>query len=322
MAEQLPEPPVPPDCDLQRYRRMPIDIVKLRQSGLQMECSPEEKWFAFELWMAAFHQVPAGSLPDEEPKLAYMAGLARDKRTWNRVKKAALRGWVKHSDGRLYHPVLADICLEVWETMRARKRGARVTNNKRSEGQAIDKSQEQSGSAPRSIYNERDDQRADSERPAPRSAVATEGKDTPSPLPPTSVPAGSGCAEAAPARPPRPSPAKPAFTQDHGAEDAQGRVCVHFPEPIAGGVIEPGPKGRKPERLLWIDAFGNVDETTLARDAGPLSMTAEQALAFRTAAVKLRAVASEFDPVRGMPAGCQRANFPERPLEQKPEVAA
>lgn len=257
---ELLTPPVPPDCDLQRYRRMPVDIVKLRQSGLQMECSPEEKWFAFELWMAAFHQVPAGSLPDEDAKLAYMAGLARDKRTWNRVKKAALRGFVKHSDGRLYHPVLSNICLEVWETMRARKRGAKLTNAKRSEGQPVDKSQSQSGSAPRSTYNERNDQRADSGQSAPRSAVATEGKDTPSPIPPSSRSAGSACAGAPAARP-----------ANQTAEP--DRVLVILP---SGAKLE-------------IDRFGNADEVWAPLDCPDTKLTPAQYRELRAKALAARA---------------------------------
>jgi hypothetical protein len=192
MTTELPAPPLPAECDLRRYRKMPIDIVRLQSSDIQMECSPEEKWFAFELWMAAFHQVPAASLPDHDEKLAYMAGLSRDKRTWNRVKKAALRGFVKHSDGRLYHPVLADICREVWETMRARKRGANETNSRRPKKEPIDKSRNVKRSAARSIYSERDGERTASETLEQRSAVATEGVGITHPLTPASASAVSG----------------------------------------------------------------------------------------------------------------------------------
>lgn len=284
-TESLPNPPVPPDCDLRKYNRMPLDVVRLRGSDIHVECTAEEKWFALELWMASFHQVPASSLPDEDAKLAYLAGLGRDKRTWNRVKKAALRGFSKHSDGRLYHPVMADICLSTWETMRSRKRGASITNNKRTDRQPIDNAQNQPRSTQRSIYSERTLTETPSERSKGRSAVATEGKDIPSPISPSLAAAGSGSLQAPPDRPSdRP---KPTSTEDHGVEDIHGRVCVHYPKPVPSG---------KPDRLLWIDLSGVMDEVTLKRDLPELLLPPDQVLALRARAITERNAAKPPDP--------------------------
>jgi hypothetical protein len=49
-----------------------------------------------------------GSLPDDDIELCRLAELARDLKTWKKVKAGALRGWVKCSDARLYHPVVAE----------------------------------------------------------------------------------------------------------------------------------------------------------------------------------------------------------------------
>lgn len=60
------------------------------------------------LWMKSWDQVPAGSLPTDDIDLCRLAELARDIKTWKKVKDGALRGWVLCTDGRLYHPVVAE----------------------------------------------------------------------------------------------------------------------------------------------------------------------------------------------------------------------
>lgn len=282
MTEMLPDPPVPLDCDLRKYRKMPVDIVRLKNSDIHVECTMEEKWVAFELWMASFHQVPASSLPDDDAKLAYLAGLGRDKRTWNRVKKAALRGFVKHSDGRLYHPVMSELCFEVWQTMKARSRGAKIVNEGRQTRQPTENKGNQKRSAQRSIYNERDGQRAVTDTLGHRSAGATEGVGISTPIPPSSSQAGSvGVANAPTARPSdRPQASKPERSNEHGVELADGRVCVHYP------TFTPD---QKPDYLLWIDRSGIVDEVSLVKDADPLSFTKDEAVTLRENARAQRA---------------------------------
>src|SRR5262249_23249587 len=63
---------------------------------------------------ASWHQVPAASLPDDDRVLAQLAGYGRVIREWQKVRDGALRGWVKCSDGRLYHPVVAEKALAAW----------------------------------------------------------------------------------------------------------------------------------------------------------------------------------------------------------------
>jgi hypothetical protein len=66
-------------------------------------------------------EVPAASLPDNERVLADHAGLGL--KAFRRARAQAMRGWVKCSDGRFYHPVVAEVALEAWSgRVRVRER--------------------------------------------------------------------------------------------------------------------------------------------------------------------------------------------------------
>lgn len=110
----LPTPLTPPDCDLRDFAFMPLDVVRLRDSDLAVTAEADEFRCAVLLWCAAWHQVPAASLPDDDKVLAQYAGYGRVVKEWQKVREGALRGWVKCSDGRLYHAVVAEKAGEAW----------------------------------------------------------------------------------------------------------------------------------------------------------------------------------------------------------------
>lgn len=111
-----PEPLTPPEADLQDFPFMPLHVARLRDSDLAAEAHPESCWFAVLLWSAAWHQLPAGSLPNNEAVLARLCGLGRDLRTFRRRRDEAMRGWVLCTDGRFYHPVVAEQVVSGWES--------------------------------------------------------------------------------------------------------------------------------------------------------------------------------------------------------------
>lgn len=111
----LPAPLTPADCNLQDFAFMPLDVARLRDSDMAAYESPEACWAAVLLWSAAWHQVPAASLPDDDRFLAKAAGYGRVVKEWANVRDGALHGWVKCADGRLYHPVVAEKALESWK---------------------------------------------------------------------------------------------------------------------------------------------------------------------------------------------------------------
>ena len=128
-ANDLPEPLAPADCDLRDFPFMPLDIQRLFNSEFHARANDAEWRVGLTLWLKSFHQVPAGSIPDDEVSLTRLAELGRDVKTWRKVKEVALYGWVKCTDGRLYHPVVAEKAAEAWagkKNQRARTGKARL----------------------------------------------------------------------------------------------------------------------------------------------------------------------------------------------------
>ena len=111
----LPDPLTPPGCDLRPFRDMPLDIGRFRQSDLVTEEDPEAIVAAILLWGVAWHEVPAASVPDNYRWLAKAAGYGRAVDAWLAVRDAALRGFVKCSDGRLYNRTLAEKATVAWD---------------------------------------------------------------------------------------------------------------------------------------------------------------------------------------------------------------
>ena len=103
MTEQAPL--TTPECDLRDYPWMPIDCTRLLTSETWLLGTADQKVAAFTLWAKSWHQVPAGSLPDNDRMLAI---LSESGGAWKRVREHALRGWIKCADGRLYHPVVCE----------------------------------------------------------------------------------------------------------------------------------------------------------------------------------------------------------------------
>ncbi len=116
-----PIPMTPADCDLQSFPFMPLHVARLRDSDLAAECHPEACWYAVLLWSAAWHQVPAASLPDNETVLARLCNLGRDVKTFRKHRAEAMRGFVLCADGRWYHPVVAEQAVVAWESKRQQK---------------------------------------------------------------------------------------------------------------------------------------------------------------------------------------------------------
>ena len=114
---EAPQPLTPSDCELQDFAFMPLDVARLRDSDLASDESPEACWAAVLLWAASWHQIPAASMPDNEAWIAKHAGYAQRGKIsedWAAVRAGAMRNWVLCSDGRWYHPVVADKARDAW----------------------------------------------------------------------------------------------------------------------------------------------------------------------------------------------------------------
>jgi hypothetical protein len=121
MAEALPQPLTPADCDLRGLPFMPLDVVRLLDSDLFALTTGEEFKAALALWCKAWLQVPAASLPDDDRVLAHLSGTGA---RWKKIKAMALKGWVKCSDGRYYHPVVAEKAADAWKHRQAQRERA------------------------------------------------------------------------------------------------------------------------------------------------------------------------------------------------------
>jgi hypothetical protein len=112
--EQLPDPLVAAEVNLQDFADMMLDVRKLRDSRFGAEVSGDAFRAGVMLWCAAWHQVPCGSVPDDDIELANLAGFGRFHKEWRKVRAQALQGFVKCSDGRLYHRTVSDRANAAW----------------------------------------------------------------------------------------------------------------------------------------------------------------------------------------------------------------
>jgi hypothetical protein len=101
---------------------MPLEIERLKRSKTWRRCRTEPflAYYVANLWMAAFHGVPAGSLEDDDELLAELAGCLPLE--WVRVRPIALHAWQKREDGRLYHPIVEAKAREALSIRSAAKR--------------------------------------------------------------------------------------------------------------------------------------------------------------------------------------------------------
>jgi hypothetical protein len=111
-----PEPLTPPDCDLRSSGMvfMPLDVGRMMDSDQFAMATGDEFKATMALYAKAWLQVPAASLPNDDRVLAHLAG-GYTPRRWRKIKDVALRGWMLCTDGRLYHPVIAEFAHDAWE---------------------------------------------------------------------------------------------------------------------------------------------------------------------------------------------------------------
>ncbi len=128
-------PLTPPEADLRDYTWMKLDVVRLRDSDLAGLAHAEAFRCAMLLFAAAYHQLPAGSLPNDEASLCKLAGYGRDMKTFRHARaNGGMRGWQVASDGRLYHKVVAEKVCEAWAgklEQRQRTEAARLARAKK-----------------------------------------------------------------------------------------------------------------------------------------------------------------------------------------------
>jgi len=120
----LPDPPYPADTKSNGYR-IDVDWDRIRQSKTWRMADKDVRPWLLLLWIQSRENVPAGSWDDDEEYIAASIGCEF---SWFQVhRKQLMRGWVLHSDGRLYHPYITAEVLK----MRSARRNASERQNKR-----------------------------------------------------------------------------------------------------------------------------------------------------------------------------------------------
>jgi uncharacterized protein YdaU (DUF1376 family) len=115
---------------------MPLHIARLQRSKAWLMCKrdPQLAFYMMNLWMRSWHEVPAGSLENDDDVLADAAMCPP--REWDKIKEKVLRGWMLQGD-RLHHSVVQQIAAEAWErkqTQRQRTEKARQSKLQNSDG--------------------------------------------------------------------------------------------------------------------------------------------------------------------------------------------
>jgi hypothetical protein len=136
MSGKLPKPPVPKTADVRHFTFMPLDVGRLRDSRLAATATDGEFRAAVLLWCAAWHQVPAGSLPDDDRELAVLSLCGRDATAFQEVREGALHGFIRCNDGRLYHPLICEKVNEALRRSKAGQKGSKSRWQKKKSGNA------------------------------------------------------------------------------------------------------------------------------------------------------------------------------------------
>lgn len=118
----MTEPLTAPDCDCRGLPFMPLEVSRLIDSDLTALSTGDEFKAAVLLWAKCWGQVPAASIPDDDRILARWVGVSIGE--WSNLKTMALHGWIRCSDGRLYHPLIADLAVEAFSKRRGQSERA------------------------------------------------------------------------------------------------------------------------------------------------------------------------------------------------------
>jgi hypothetical protein len=146
VANPRPAPLVPAEVDLRDFAFMPLEGDRLRKSSTWLRAATDP-WVAYacmNLWIEAWHQVPAGSLPGSRVAIGRMSGSTP--KVWNRIADRVLEGWVGPcTDGRYYHPVVCAKAMEAWERKTKQRKRTKAATEAAARKRARDRNGQDEG---------------------------------------------------------------------------------------------------------------------------------------------------------------------------------
>lgn len=102
--------PYPADTRAKGFR-FELDYERILQSDTWALASMRQRPLLLMAWFVAWQQTPCGSLPDSDELIAVRLGMEIG--DFHQNRSILLRGWEKAEDGRLYHPVVSEMVLEM-----------------------------------------------------------------------------------------------------------------------------------------------------------------------------------------------------------------
>lgn len=90
-----------------------LDYERIVQSDTWALAAACQRPLLLMLWFIAWQQTPCGSLPKDDLLIAARLGMEAD--AFQCDKAILLRGWTEADDGRLYHPIITQLVLEMMD---------------------------------------------------------------------------------------------------------------------------------------------------------------------------------------------------------------
>lgn len=113
-------PLTPHDCDLRGLPYFLLDVHWARDSDFAILSTGAQFRAGFMLVLSSWHEVPAASIPNDDRALAELARVSL--RRWRRMRDFVLQEWILCTDGRLYHPMVAERANAAWPKVQALRR--------------------------------------------------------------------------------------------------------------------------------------------------------------------------------------------------------
>ena len=124
----LPAPLISKEVYLgDKSKLMPLYTDRLARSTFMRIATNEQLGAAFRLWIQAWGERPAGSVPNDRRWLADVTKLGD---RWSSESEVVLHGFIACNDGRLYHPTICEIAKKRFEQLQGRQRGAALSRGR------------------------------------------------------------------------------------------------------------------------------------------------------------------------------------------------
>lgn len=106
----LPEPPYPPEI-LARGWSFSVDTEKLEGSDTWALAGSELRPWLLMVWLTSWKSQPVGTMPTDQRLFAARIGMPQS--MFKDAAEVLMRGWVKHSDGLMYHREITSLVMEM-----------------------------------------------------------------------------------------------------------------------------------------------------------------------------------------------------------------